>query len=97
ATSPRRPSSGLIAPSTTAKRISPTFSLTPSSCATRTIRASPRSAGRLACQHRRRWIGGHDLCAPPTRTARGDLKKFLASVRVEIYSPEGPDFKLLPP
>src|SRR5262245_8856806 len=87
---------GSIGPGATACRQSRSSSTTRSYCATRTIRASPRSVGRLVCQHRRKWIGGHDLSGPftPERPLE-DLKKLLPSVRVGIYYPDGPDFKLL--
>jgi hypothetical protein len=49
ATTRRQPSSGSIGPGAPAMRASCTSFTAPSSCATRTIRASPRSAGRLAC------------------------------------------------
>ena len=58
----RRPSSGSIGPGATAMRVSSTSSTTPSSCATRTIRALRLSAARSACPCRGRLLRAGPPC-----------------------------------
>ena len=80
-TTRRQPSSGSIGPGATAIRASRTFSTTPSSCATRTIRALPLSAARSACRCRVRQERPPDLLGPRTVRSSSSERQVLGIAR----------------